>query len=67
MRHSAREAGHTYVIRLWFEPYEDRQPGARSGEYRGMVEHVTTGNRRYFRDADSLVDFMFSLLQPPGS
>lgn len=63
---STREAGHAYVVRLWFEPHEDHDDAALCGEYRGMVEHVATGDRRFFCDADALILFIFSFLQQPG-
>ena len=41
------EESHSFVIRLWSEPRDKVQSAA---EWRGWVQHVENGERRYFRD-----------------
>jgi hypothetical protein len=41
-----------FIIRVWFERASDRD------SRRGYVEHVPSGNRRYFRDIEEVADFI---------
>lgn len=41
------EETHSFVIRLWSEPRAEVRSNA---EWRGWVQHVQNGERRYFRD-----------------
>jgi hypothetical protein len=56
---------HVFIIRFWLEPREmqDAQP-----EWRGVIQHVESGEHRYFRDLDVMVAFMakhFEVLRKP--
>jgi hypothetical protein len=44
-----------FIVRIWFE---HREKGYGRQIWRGMVEHVTTKERRYFVDLDCLVAFV---------
>jgi len=44
---------HLFNVRLWHERMADGRL-----EWRGRVQHVLSGERRYFRDAHSLVVFL---------
>jgi hypothetical protein len=48
-----------FVIRMWLEHSEHGDAP------RGYVEHVASGNRRYFRAIDEVVDFIH-VLGPPA-
>lgn len=41
------------MLRLWPEEFDDGQV-----EWRGQVQHVTTGRRRYFREWSTLLAFL---------
>ncbi len=41
-----------FTVRLWREQLNDHW------EWRGKVLHVTTGKTRYFRDWQTLIDFL---------
>lgn len=58
--HSPRS--HLFLIRIWSEDLsEDRL------EWRGQVQHVTSGQSRYFRDWQTLVTYLQDmLLNLPG-
>jgi len=52
---------HLFVVRIWFEA------GAHEGDaWRGSVEHVATGTRRYFAALDELDAFVarFAVASP---
>jgi hypothetical protein len=49
---------HLFTVRLWPEPLGDGRT-----EWRGKVQHVTSGEARYFRDWPALLAFMESMLQ----
>jgi hypothetical protein len=46
---------HVFILRFWLEPreIEDAKP-----EWRGVIEHVESGEHRYFRDLDVMVSFI---------
>lgn len=52
---SFEESSHAYILRFWREPREiqDAEP-----EWRGVIEHVRTGDRRYLRGLDGILDFI---------
>ena len=49
---------HLFTVRLWIEPLGDDQ-----FEQRGRVQHVLSGERRYFRDWPTLVRYLERKLQ----
>jgi hypothetical protein len=54
---------HLFTVRLWLEELGDDQT-----EWRGQVQHVLSGERRYFRDWATLVEGLLALLpEPEGS
>lgn len=52
---------HLFTIRLWPEAL-----GGGGAEWRGKVQHVTSGEVRYFRDWETLVAFLEAMLTEPG-
>jgi hypothetical protein len=51
---------HAFVAKLWLErrEIEGTQP-----EWRGRIDHVTSGRRIYFRDLSEITAFIHSFLQ----
>jgi hypothetical protein len=49
----------SFFVRIWQEP-RDRE-GARP-EWRGSIEHVQSGQKRYFKDVEALVNFIESAI-----
>ena len=45
-----------FLVNLWFESRERGEPP--SARWRGSVEHLTTGKRRYFSEIVDLVTFL---------
>jgi hypothetical protein len=48
-----RHRSHLFTLRLWPEALGDGQT-----EWRGKVQHVLSGEARYFRDWEALVAFL---------
>ena len=46
---------HTFIVRVWREP---REIEGLAAEWRGLIERVGSGDRRYFQRLDELVSFM---------
>ena len=46
---------HAFIVRIW---WEKREIAGKPDEWRGMIEHVPTSRRRYFRTFDAMVAFM---------
>jgi len=53
---------HLFVVRLWRET----APGG-DGQWRGSVDHVTSGRKHYFASMGALVEFMALRLDDPGA
>jgi hypothetical protein len=53
---------HLFIVRVWREP--GRTP--EEGQWRGLVEHVPDGQRRYFTSLDDLSGFLRSHLDDPA-
>ncbi len=52
-----------FVVRIWCEPREiDEVPP----KWRGLIEHVLTGERRYVDDLDELGAFISTYLSEMG-
>jgi hypothetical protein len=51
---------HLFTVRLWLEELGNDQT-----EWRGKVQHVTSGEVRYFRDWPALIAFLQMLLSTP--
>jgi hypothetical protein len=58
--HVGTEEGtpHLFVMRIWVDP-----PATLS---RGLIEHIPTGERRYFRDLSEITAFVSSRLSQPS-
>lgn len=48
---------HLFTVRLWAEELGNGQT-----EWRGQVQHVLSGETRYFRDWATLVEFVVAML-----
>lgn len=48
---------HSFTLRLWSERLDDDVY-----EWRGHLQHTDSGERRYFRDAQSLYDALLNIL-----
>jgi hypothetical protein len=46
---------HAFILRIWYEPREIE--GARP-QWRGRIQHVITGQQRYLKDLQEIVDFL---------
>lgn len=54
---------HVFIVRLWCEP---REIEGASPEWRGVIEHVPTGRRHFFRHMDDIPAFIASFLHGVG-
>ncbi|MFQ5857712.1 MAG: hypothetical protein ACE5LU_19065 [Anaerolineae bacterium] len=54
---------HVFIVRIWREP---REIDGAAPEWRGVIEHVTTGERRYLKDVDAIVAFILPYLEGMG-
>jgi hypothetical protein len=52
---------HLFTVRVWREDM-----GAGQAEWRGAVQHVVSGEMRYFRDWPTLVAWLQAMLPTPG-
>jgi len=52
---SRMEKAHSFIVRIWLEPRESQ---AALPEWRGVVEHVQSGDRSYLRDLGELSEFI---------
>ena len=51
--HQPSHPSHLFTLRLWLEELGDGRK-----EWRGQVRHVTSGEARYFRDWQTLVEHL---------
>lgn len=59
-----RDSSHLFTVRLWGETVSEGRT-----EWRGKVQHVLSGESRYFRDWPTLVAFLVDAsarLEPDG-
>ena len=60
-RASPEPHSHLFTIRLWLEDLGDGQV-----EWRGSVQHVISGELRYFRDWPALIEFLIAMQSDRG-
>ena len=58
-----KEKSHTFILRIWIEPREIEGAVA---EWRGVVEHVDSGQRKYLNDLDQIMAFIAPYLREMG-
>ena len=54
---------HVFIVRVWLEPRDNK---VATPEWRGVIEHVPNGKRRYFKDAALITDFIEPYLEQMG-
>jgi hypothetical protein len=52
------QRSHLFTVRLWAEPVDDG-----GHEWRGRVQHVLSGERRYFRNWPALERYLMEKLK----
>ena len=57
-KNQPRAYSHLFTVRLWMEELGNGQT-----EWRGQVQQVLTGEKRYFRDWSTLIEFLKMRLQ----
>ena len=60
---SFEERTHTFIVRIWREPREIERAVP---EWRGVIEHVPSGERNYLKDLEEILTFMASYLEEMG-
>lgn len=61
-RERSQRRSDLFTVRLWQE-----ELGIGQTEVRGKVQHVSSGEARYFRDWPTLIAFLQALLSAPRS
>lgn len=54
---------HSFIVRIWREP---REIEGSAPEWRGTIEHVSSGQRRYFNNLDEIAAFVSPYLVQMG-
>ena len=57
------EKRQVFVIRIWTEP---REISGEKSQMRGVIEHVTSGEKQYFLELDEIEQFIFPFVQDLG-
>jgi len=60
---SLGEKTHSFIVRIWLE---SREIKGKAPEWRGMIEHVTSGDRHYFQDIAHIPILMEPYLKKMG-
>jgi hypothetical protein len=55
---------HSFMIRIWLE--RDSLKNSRS-EWRGWIDHVPSGKRRYFREFSEVSEFILACTSHPSN
>jgi hypothetical protein len=63
MMSSIQDNSHTFIARFWLESREIKNA---KPIWRGVIEHVASGQRRYLQDLDEVKAFVASYLQGKG-
>ena len=49
-----------FIVRIWYEPRHTEQA---PDEWRGVIEHVPSGERRYLKDLNHIIAFIIPYLK----
>lgn len=60
---SFEENTHVFIIRIWLERREIEDAGP---QWRGVIEHVFSKQRRYVQDPDDITAFILPYLEDMG-
>ncbi len=52
-RRSNERRHHLFVVRMWYEPDQTSE-----GQWRGSIEHVSSGQQMYFISLTDMTDFI---------
>jgi len=55
---------HAFVVKIWLER---REIAGAPAEWRGRIDHVQSGGRRYIRDLSDIMRFIQSFLESAES
>ena len=58
-----KEMTHTFILRIWIEP---REIEGATAVWRGVVEHVDSGKKKYLNDLDQIIAFITPYLREMG-
>jgi hypothetical protein len=53
-------AGHSFIVRIMIEP---GQYPVDPGEWKGMIQHVVSGERRFFRGVQEIPELIIQFLR----
>jgi hypothetical protein len=54
---------HSFIVKVWLE---DGEAAVGQAEWRGYITHVTSGQRRYFKDLKQISGFITPYLEKMG-
>ena len=60
---SLHEKDQTFIVRLWLEPSDGDDSGP---QWRGVIENVQNGKRRYLKDFNEITAFIVPYLEKMG-
>ena len=60
---SAKETNQAFILRIWVEP---REKANAEPEWRGVIEHVDTGERVYFNNLDQVSVLLSPYIEAMG-
>ncbi|HVO84754.1 MAG TPA: hypothetical protein VMU60_10040 [Syntrophobacteria bacterium] len=60
---SSHEQSHAFIVRIWLEP---REIIGAAPVWRGMIEHVASGERRYVKHLKELEEFVAIYVKKMG-
>ena len=61
--HKDEESAHVFIVRVWREPRELEDAAI---IWRGVVEHVESGGRRYFTRLGAMTEYIRGYLEQMG-
>lgn len=60
---SIKDKTHVFIVRIWSEPREIKYAPP---EWRGVIEHVASGDRQYLKNLNEILEFVTPYLATMG-